>query len=690
MKNQVLFMLATVSVFFIYPKNSYSTTYYVRTDGGSSAQCTGLSDTAYSGIGTNQACAVNHLFWLLTPDGKGGGTAKIEGGDTVIVGPGEYMIGVGAPGSTACNASWGYNCTPPPIPSGPDASHPTVIRGKGWDTKLSDPPQLWGYGRLSKILNLTGSSNVEVRYLEITDHSNCIYNSVDPAKSCNRNSPYTWPYADVGIYATDSRNVLLKDLNIHGISKTGIHAGRLSDWTLEGVTVRASGFTGWDGDVGHGLIGSGTDSSNSGNIVIRDSKIEYSGCGEKYPGTELWGCHGQSQQGQGDGFGTYATEGYWLLENSEFSHNLQDGFDLLYHTGTNGNVTVKNSRFEGNAGNGLKIASGAIIENTAIIGNCDYFVNNPISETYSGSVEACRAVGTPLMTSGWRPGQILTLTNSLLTGSTTVLAEIKSGTNVTKTKEISGSISSITSGNQYATNSALDKIWLRPLGPWNPNDMEFAVVIGTERRRIKGTWVEVGNNVWELSGYRSQTGNIDSFPYVYLGFACDGTARFVSRNNIVIGMESYTKKISNVSGVKSTYQYLDGYDGNGNGLCAAEGTAVVLDNADSIIYNTDIRYPYCPNDKNILCSDPLLQSIPPLSITTDIYKYGERWNISPKPMSPAVGKSSLLPGSTVFGVSQVPTTDMLGYYRPKSSVTWGPVEYNASSPPSAPARVRFK
>ena len=68
-------------------------TYYVRTDGGSAEQCTGLVSAPYLGSGTNQPCAWDHPFRALPP----GGTPRISGGDTLIIGPGAYSMGYGAP-----------------------------------------------------------------------------------------------------------------------------------------------------------------------------------------------------------------------------------------------------------------------------------------------------------------------------------------------------------------------------------------------------------------------------------------------------------------------------------------------------------------------------------------------------------------------------------------------------------------
>ena len=42
-------------------------TYYVRADGGSASQCTGLGNSPYSGSGTAQNCAWHHPFDALPP-----------------------------------------------------------------------------------------------------------------------------------------------------------------------------------------------------------------------------------------------------------------------------------------------------------------------------------------------------------------------------------------------------------------------------------------------------------------------------------------------------------------------------------------------------------------------------------------------------------------------------------------------
>ena len=562
-----------------------ATTWYVRTDGGDLTQCNGLVDQSYSGSGTNQPCAYNHLFQLLKPNGLGalGGTSVLHSGDTVIISPGSYMMGIGAPNTSQCNTAWAYGCTFPPIPSGIGPNRPTRIFGKNWDNKTTSKPELWGFGRADQIINLSNSNYIDIRYIELTDHSSCIYNSPDPIKKCDDSSPYDKPHARTGIYASDSTSVYLKDISIHGLSIGGIRAGKISDWLIEGVHIRGNGFYGWNGDIGVNK------SANSGTINFLNSRIEYSGCGEKYPSGEIYGCYSQSQGGYGDGLGSHRTGGTWVFDNVEISHNTSDGLDLLYHNG-DGKIIIQRSRFEGNAGNAVKVASDTKIENSILVSNCEYFNDNMQAEHggWNGyknisRFDNCRAGGTALVTAGWKPGHFVSLTNSIVIGTSTILIEAS-------------------------------------------------------------------------------------------GDGCDGSERFVSRNSIFVGMEGWFKKTHGEPGIKSNLFYLDGIDGNGSGPCGPsnKATSLKFDNRNSIDFNT--RYPSCSVSNNILCTNPLLTQIPPLSGASPIFTYGERWNVKPQISSPAVGRTSLLPGASILPDILVPSADFDGTLRGVNLVDWGPYQ----------------
>jgi hypothetical protein len=356
--------------------SAQAATYFVRADGGDATQCTGRSDAAYPGSGTAQACAWKHPFVALPPYR----TPRIAGGDTLVVGPGQYMMGIGAPDTGGCSASWNYDCHMPPLPSGPSATQPTRILGKGHDTGCSAPPQLWGTERAYTVFNLRGSSNIEIGCFEVTDRHACIRGH-GAGNAC----PSTGTWARAGLIAHDSNNVKLTDLNIHGMADKGIHAGRLRDWTMTRLTLRANGWVGWDGDVG------ALNSSNSGNIIFRESEIAWNGCAEKYPTTEIHACWAQQTGGYGDGLGTHQTGGHWLFEDTLVHHNTSDGIDLLYMA-DGGSVTFRRVWAEGNAGNQLKTKGNARIENSVIVGNCAFFEGKFNMQRSDN----CRALGNAL------------------------------------------------------------------------------------------------------------------------------------------------------------------------------------------------------------------------------------------------------------------------------------------------------
>ena len=217
-------MTVLVLLFFIPLPLRAQTTYYVRPDGGSFSQCTGLVNAAYPGTGSGQDCAWNHPFQALPP----GGSPRISGGETLLIGSGSYRMGYGAPGTEACDAEGAYECHMPALPSGPDSSHPTRLLGEGWNSGCGAAPELWGAERPWFIIDLEGSSNIELECLEITDHASCIESHAEAGFRCRRDTAPYGDWASTGIYASDSDSVLLKNLSIHGLASNGIQAGRIS------------------------------------------------------------------------------------------------------------------------------------------------------------------------------------------------------------------------------------------------------------------------------------------------------------------------------------------------------------------------------------------------------------------------------------------------------------------------------
>ena len=380
--------------------------YYVRPDGGTAAQCTGLVDAPYPGSGLNQPCAWDHPFRALPPFGA----PRIAGGDTLNIAAGAYRMGYGAPGAEACEAAGSFDCTMPPIPGGPDPAHPTRILGDS-----QNPPELWGAERPWFIVNLTNASNVEIGYLEITDHSGCIeFHSGGLA--CERDNPPYGLWASVGLHAEDAANVTLHHLDIHGLASIGVHAGRLTDWTVEDVRIAGNGSAGWDGDLWDDL-----GDANSGTLTFRRWTVEWNGCGETWPGGQPTGCWGQSAGGYGDGVATGESGGHWIIEDSVIRYNTSDGLDFLYIRAPGAAIEIRRTLVMGNAGNQVKtFRAPFLLENSILVGNCGFFDGQPF--TYN--VDHCRALGTALDV-GLTPGDQAQVINNTITseGDCLVAAE---------------------------------------------------------------------------------------------------------------------------------------------------------------------------------------------------------------------------------------------------------------------------
>ncbi|MFI4969220.1 MAG: hypothetical protein ACHP7D_03370, partial [Lysobacterales bacterium] len=146
---------------------------------------------------------------------------------------------------------------------------------------------------------------------------------------------------------------------------------------------------GWDGDISNG----GQDpTGNHGSLRFSHLEIAWSGCGERWPGGQVFGCWGQEEGGYGDGLGTGSGGGDWVFEDSHIHNNTQDGLDLL-HLDPAATVTMRRVRAEGNAGNQLKASGQVLIENSTIDGSCASFtgVGNMRPE------DQCRATGDSIM-----------------------------------------------------------------------------------------------------------------------------------------------------------------------------------------------------------------------------------------------------------------------------------------------------
>ena len=377
---------------------SFASTYYIRPDGGTAGQCDGTVDAPYS-KDANGKCAWAHPFWAL--DSKG--HWKIKGGDTLIIYPGSYMIGYGAPNTDWCNTNWPWSCRLPALPSGPDKTHPTRLLGADWESGCKQAPELWGTERVQSVLSLEGAKNVMVACLEITDHEACTEMHALSQAACKRDAYPFGKWGKYGIFAPDAQNITLKDLNIHGLANRGIVAYRIKDWDVTNVRIAANGWSGWEGDAGPGQ-----DSANSGTIHFKRVTIEWNGCVEDYPNEEA---HKWCWSGYGDGLGTGATSGKWVIEDSVVRYNTSDGLDLLYlKLPGAGPVIIKRSQFYGNAGNQVKVRSSLRLENSIVVGSCSFFKG----KDFTYKVDHCRAGGDAVAFSPTVAAENVIVNNTIL------------------------------------------------------------------------------------------------------------------------------------------------------------------------------------------------------------------------------------------------------------------------------------
>jgi hypothetical protein len=312
-------------------------------------------------------------------------------------------MGLGAPGADLCDSETPWTCHMLPIPSGVDPNSPTRLLGAGWDQGCNDPPELWGAEAADWVVDLSGSSHVEVACLEITDHRGCVVSHPKSSLRCSDTGPSYGDWAGTGIYAEDSSGTLLRNMNIHGLARVGVQAGGLSDWNVEDVRIAANGWGGWNGDI------PGAD-SNSGQLRFTRWTVEWNGCNETWPGGNPGGCWGESDSDYGSGARAGATGGAWLIEESAFLHNTADGLDLSRLLPA-GSVVIRRTKAEGNAGGQIKTSGPTAIENAIIVGNCGFFDGQP----FTFSVDACQDLGNALSL-GLELGNTATLVNSTVTG----------------------------------------------------------------------------------------------------------------------------------------------------------------------------------------------------------------------------------------------------------------------------------
>lgn len=377
--------------------------YWVRDGGGTKTQCDGKTNHTLAGAsGTN--CAFNHPRWLLGWDEFNTNPGVMVSGDTGFIdgdsdiNPGQqaqYLIGNDTVGGTTptCGIFDG-ECILYAIPAG-TLGNPTSIIGTG-----SHKPQLYGHFFPNFIIDATNPF-VTLQWLEITDHDQCAYNLT--GNFCvNRDSGNRFPDGiEIG-----GTNLIMTDVYVHGFGRYGINSPdsitTVGDATFTRLWVIGNGLSGFT---------TGVNAAHTGTWTFNQPIIDWNGCIEKYPLTggvdnpsNYFNCYGQAGTGTGDGgngdglaFGPNGSQnaGNWnLFGPGSISFNTQDGFDTLHGAG-NGTMQIDKIRFEGNAGQQIKInALNSYITNNFIFGDCGWWLG--ATQSVTGGMkfgDVCRAGG---------------------------------------------------------------------------------------------------------------------------------------------------------------------------------------------------------------------------------------------------------------------------------------------------------
>jgi hypothetical protein len=162
--------------------------------------------------------------------------------------------------------------------------------------------------------------------------------------------------------------VLLKDLDIHGLTQRGIIGPIGGEIIADHVRIAFNGAAGWDFD-----DGKQTKNGPGAGVKATYLTVEWNGCNEEYPVTHTvpaFSCYDQDHGGYGDGIGTPDTPLNFTCEHCLFRYNTQDGFDLLHTSGSQ--ILVRDSEAYGNMGQQWKMGAmkSVLFQNNVTVNNC--------------------------------------------------------------------------------------------------------------------------------------------------------------------------------------------------------------------------------------------------------------------------------------------------------------------------------
>ncbi len=440
--NLTVFLLA----FCLISSSGWAATYYVRTGGGTGTQCTGLVDADYDGSGTGEACAFNHPYWFMPMEASSTVSEATTNatGETLVIVNGSYKMGcqdgtdcVDANVNTKvgdCNTSASYDCDPRPL-----SDNVTIVgcstSGCGctasWGgvvTCSSTRPQLWGAGNVEEVIDVSGSSGVTLKDIEITDHANCNAFGGDFSTTWTCRHPTdganypTQLAAQFGINAGFATNLTLTNVNLHSVGYEGMRVNNVNGLTITGSNIDYN-TVGMSNDT----TGSCTTCGLSGTITIDKSSMNSNGCIEDKdnPGTIIdHTCCSQTQGcSSAEAISMANTGGNWILTDSDFSFNTADNIDLLYlnrgdYAGL-GSLIARRIRAEGAPGNSIKGPNHMYVEDSFLIGNCGFF--DGLVRTFdNASFDHCRSnTGNPVAIE-WKSGDSSTpflYNNTILSNS---------------------------------------------------------------------------------------------------------------------------------------------------------------------------------------------------------------------------------------------------------------------------------
>jgi hypothetical protein len=370
----------------------YGTTWYVSPGGGTrysvnmtKGQCDGKADAPYPGSGVNKHCAFKDVRYLWSDAsytygkdfpgwgwiGAGGDTYIIRGsigtGVSYRVGPNSQTTYCDPVGCWGITGDGGASGAPPP-PSGTASQH-TRILGENYAAchSASAKTQLHGGMGVGTVLNLSGSSYVDIACLDITDFSAC--GRATQKVGCDS----TQDYARTGIALSNTTtNVTLTDIHIHGMATNGISGPTGDGVVMDYVDILGNASSGWNTDSGDGTTG-------VGSLNVSHYNISWNGCAEEYPIVHpipYGDCTDQEHGGYGDGFGTASKDSDppgWQVHFDEgvVSYNTQDGLDALHIGGKGSSMTVTHTRAFSSMGQQIKVGgTAATITDSLIVGNC--------------------------------------------------------------------------------------------------------------------------------------------------------------------------------------------------------------------------------------------------------------------------------------------------------------------------------